>query len=139
MKNKSFKKSVTILLLSVLISHLTFANQLISSYVICKGADGNIAVEKINDCKAVDYLSYSAGSTETCLSKTNCFNSPLKKNYFEADRYLAKSRITLVAQFVKISSISDNLFDTAEINNHLNNSELPNPNIKILSTVLLLI
>ena len=139
MLNRFFNKFITVLLLLVLISNFTFANNLISGYIICKSIDGHIAVEKLNECKYSDNKSNSAGSNETSLSAMNCFDFHLDKNVFGADRYLVKSRITVFLQIVEISSIPDKIFDVAEICNNLNNSELPNQNLINLSTISLLI
>ena len=88
-------KSTHILLLLIFISHLTFAHDLMSEYVLCTGSDGHIAIEKVDDCTECNNVNYFDQTDGVEIKQQSCEDVSLEENCFEEEQFLPKSKIVL--------------------------------------------
>lgn len=94
MKSKIINKSINILLMLVFISHFTFAHELTSGFILCKGNDSHLAIEKINDFLKSNASGLSMQNNQEC-SNTDCEDISLHENCFEKEQTLPKTRVNL--------------------------------------------
>lgn len=139
MKRNLKHKIINIFLLIVLLGHLTFIHDIIKNYVLCYGADGHIAIEKVNECVKCPELNDFIELGYPSINCVNCEDVSLDQNCIAEGQFLTKNKDAVSAELIKTSVNilkPDNRLNTIlAVDLHQN----INPTLQNYSTVSLLI
>ena len=134
-------KIISIILVFVILSHITFMHNIVHDYVICYGNDGHIEVEKINDC--VDCTPHSMfdnkESASSKISSKDCEDASLDINCFEEEQYITQNKI-----FINRTILESDMFlfqddDIEIISNQKEKTIFKNKILESYTTISLLI
>ncbi len=97
---KIFRNNITIsaVLIITLLSHVTVIHTFVKDLVLCINDNGNVKIEKINDCEScapflTDVFGVENGGQN--LSDISCEDIPLEKFCFEENQLITKTDIFL--------------------------------------------
>ncbi|MBU1098081.1 MAG: hypothetical protein KKB34_16475 [Bacteroidetes bacterium] len=91
-------KFTTVLLLFTIIGHATFFHHVIDKYFVCYGADGHVAIEKVNECENCSdnhYLIEQNAVKTASINNNNCIDVSLHDFCYEANQYITKNIILI--------------------------------------------
>jgi len=109
MKRFFQNKNIHIFLLVALISHPAFIHELMANYVICRGSNGHIGVERLNDCSDcndIQYTELEKTTGTTLLDNQCCEDVALDNGCFEENQYPPKVRMLAANQLPKVEKNS---------------------------------
>ncbi|NNG27724.1 MAG: hypothetical protein HKM87_09370 [Ignavibacteriaceae bacterium] len=91
------KRVINIVIIFALLSHLTFLHNVLDNYVICFGADGHIAVEKVSDCDECPAIEFSKAIdiAYTEVNIPDCKDISLDQNCFESNQFITKDKVDI--------------------------------------------
>ncbi|MDZ7765843.1 MAG: hypothetical protein U5K00_15740 [Melioribacteraceae bacterium] len=140
MKYNFLNKATHILLLIIFISHLTFAHELMSEYVICTGTDGHVAIENVNECDDCNDINYYVEPTNDVeIKQQDCEDVALYENCFEEEQFLPKDKMILSFYSITISVLPEPAEDQRCKTNLNDYSKLSDPILESYTTVSLII
>lgn len=134
-------KIINTVLIIVFLSHLTFLHDYLGNYVICYGADGHEAIERINECD--DCMSSNFQVPEILqgietVAQSDCEDIALEENCISESQFIPKKKITVSTSIVKVATIKLTPCRNTEIN-PITNRIFENITIENYTTVSLLI
>lgn len=132
-------KSTHILLLLIFVSHLTFAHELVSEYVICTGTDGHVAVENVNECDDCKVMKYAESTNEVELQQQDCEDVAIDENCFEEEQFLPKDKIDVTSYYVTLSILPEPTEDQRSNFNFKDYYKFIDPVLENYTTVSLII
>lgn len=132
-------KATHILLLITFISHLTFAHELMSEYVICNGTDGHVAIENVNDCDDCNDINYLEPTNDVEIKQQDCEDVSLNKNCFEEEQFQPKDKIIISFYSIIISVLPEPTEDQRINFNYINHYKITDPILENYTTVSLII
>ncbi|VAX15509.1 hypothetical protein MNBD_IGNAVI01-3030 [hydrothermal vent metagenome] len=98
MKLKVINKIISISLIVIMFSHLTFLHNFFQDYVLCNELDGNVTVENINEHAAFSNSSSSAISItagQSIYDVNNCQDTLLDEYCIDENGFIPKDKVDL--------------------------------------------
>jgi len=98
MKLKALNKILSVSLIIIMVSHLTFLHNILQDYVLCNGANGHIAVENIEEsiaCSTFSSFNISINNGQNTFEIDYCEDTPLDENCIEESEFIPKDKVDL--------------------------------------------
>jgi hypothetical protein len=135
------EKTLNIIIIVTLLSHLTFLHNVLEAYVICFGTDGHITVEEVKDCDECSnnefLLSNNAANIE--LKNVDCKDIPLDQYCLEVNQFIIKNKAGISDNVLKLTSVLSESGGELKYYYSINEKSVKNHILENYTTVSLLI
>ncbi len=94
MKLRMLNKIISVSLIIILVSHITFLHNIMQDYVLCKGADGHVAVENIEEtysCPNSLSFEISIYTGQSIFNVNSCEDTRFDENCIEESEFIPQS------------------------------------------------